>query len=207
MTTIDPYHRLHTGFASRLYGKIYVGPFLILLRFRVNCYLPSSWRDSTQETHTSSEATPRQNSHRPRGRVSRFLEKVKVGANKLRASMSPRDPPNHSPVPPNAYHRASSTSNIELQVAPSGVEVEANTRSTLLETQEAIKYMHPLFGPAISVDSALQGAQEDLNTVDSFQDTYLKPLRIFDDVIGKLADVHPYAKMALGILSWQPKLF
>ncbi|KAG2357399.1 hypothetical protein BDR07DRAFT_372647 [Suillus spraguei] len=134
------------------------------------------WRDSTQETHTSSEATPHQNSHRPRGRVSRFLEKVK-------------DPPNHSPVPPNAYHRASSTSNIELQVAPSGVEVEANTLSTLLETQEATKYMHPLFGPAISVDSALQGAQEDLNTVDSFQDTYLKPLRIFDDVIGKLADV------------------
>ncbi|KAG2361762.1 hypothetical protein BDR07DRAFT_25502 [Suillus spraguei] len=36
--------------------------------------------------------------------------------------------------------------------------------------------------------------------------TYLEPLKIFDNVIGKLADVHPYAKMALGVLSCAAKI-
>jgi hypothetical protein len=38
------------------------------------------------------------------------------------------------------------------------------------------------------------------------EDTYLQSLRIFDDVIEKIADVHPYAKMALGVLSCAAKI-
>ncbi|KAG2040346.1 hypothetical protein BDR03DRAFT_949708, partial [Suillus americanus] len=79
-------------------------------------------RDSTQQTHTSSEGTARGGSHRPRGRVNRFLEKVKSGVNKLRTSRS-RDSRSDSPVPPNVNHeRASSTS---VQAAPSRAQVEA----------------------------------------------------------------------------------
>jgi hypothetical protein len=37
--------------------------------------------------------------------------------------------------------------------------------------------------------SHLQDAQENLDTVDSFQDAYLEPLRIFDNVIGELVNV------------------
>ncbi|KAG2069139.1 hypothetical protein BDR04DRAFT_719073 [Suillus decipiens] len=78
------------------------------------------------------ETTARESSHRPRGRVRRFLEKVKDGANKLK-SVSPRacvisvleynqhciersnDSRSRSLAPPNACHDeyASSTLNIE----------------------------------------------------------------------------------------------
>ncbi|KAG2035681.1 hypothetical protein BDR03DRAFT_961870 [Suillus americanus] len=78
-----------------------------------------SSRGSTQQTHTSSEGTVPESSHRPRGRVGRFLENVKGGVNKLRTSRS-KDSRSHSPVPPNVNHdRASSTS---VQAVPSAVE-------------------------------------------------------------------------------------
>jgi len=66
--------------------------------------------------------------------------------------------------------------------------------------------MYSLSRPVITVTSTGQGAQEDFDTADTFQDTYLQPLRIFDTVIGKIADVHPYAKMALGMLSCAAKI-
>ncbi|KAG2031201.1 hypothetical protein BDR03DRAFT_135037 [Suillus americanus] len=70
----------------------------------------NSSRNSTQQTHTSSEGTARERSHRPRGRVGRFLDKVKNGANKLRVSRS-KDSRSRSPLPPNVNHeRASLTS-------------------------------------------------------------------------------------------------
>jgi len=49
--------------------------------------------------------------------------------------------------------------------------------------------MYSLSRPVITVTSTGQGAQEDFDTADTFQDTYLQPLRIFDTVIGKIADV------------------
>ncbi|KIK33176.1 hypothetical protein CY34DRAFT_725024 [Suillus luteus UH-Slu-Lm8-n1] len=53
-------------------------------------------KDSTRETRTPDEATVRGGSHRPRGKICRFLEKVKGsirnGVNKSRTSIgiSPR---------------------------------------------------------------------------------------------------------------------
>jgi hypothetical protein len=49
--------------------------------------------------------------------------------------------------------------------------------------------MHPLSGPPNTAASAVQDAQDNLDAADNFQDTYLKPLRIFDTVIGEIADV------------------
>jgi hypothetical protein len=77
----------------------------------------------------------------------------------------------------------------QVQAAPSDVEVEADTQSALRDAQQAAQRMHLLSGPAMTVVSVGQGAQGDLDTADGFQDTYLKPLGIFDDVIGKIADV------------------
>ncbi|KAG1859617.1 hypothetical protein DFJ58DRAFT_286078 [Suillus subalutaceus] len=164
-----------------------------------------SSRNSARETRISSEATDRGSLHRHRGRVGRFLEKVRDGASNLRVSRS-KDSRSHSPAPPNVLHQhASSTPNI-LEAAPSDVEWEADTQSALRDAQQAVQRMHPLSGPAITVASIGQDAQADLDAADGFQDTYLEPLRIFDDVIGKIADVHPYAKMALGALSCAAKI-
>ncbi|KAG1878012.1 hypothetical protein DFJ58DRAFT_740600, partial [Suillus subalutaceus] len=87
-----------------------VGPCRTFLHFTISLHTDrqllfamrkgNSSRNSTQETSTSSEATARGSSHRPRGRVGRFLQKVKDGANKLRVSRS-KDSRSHSPAPPN----------------------------------------------------------------------------------------------------------
>ncbi|KAG1869428.1 hypothetical protein DFJ58DRAFT_911289, partial [Suillus subalutaceus] len=167
-------------------------------------------RNSTPDT----EETAPESSHQPHGRVDRFLENtqellhhdetnyvlVKGGFKKLRISRL-KDSPSRSPVPPNEC--ASSTS---VQMAPSGLEMEADTQSALQDTQEAVKHMHSRLGPATTVVSPVQDGQDDLDDVDMFQDTYLEPLRIFDDVIEEIADVHPYAKMALGVLSCAAKI-
>ncbi|KAG2354045.1 hypothetical protein BDR07DRAFT_1382573 [Suillus spraguei] len=116
---------------------------------------------------------PSGSSHRPRSIVRRLIKKAKDGAYKLKPRS--KDSRSNSPAPPNYVHdddeeRASSTPNIE-------------------DAQQAGERMLPLSGPAMIAVSVGQDVQAGLNTADTFQDTYLKPLRIFDDVIGKIADV------------------
>ncbi|KIK33348.1 hypothetical protein CY34DRAFT_715693 [Suillus luteus UH-Slu-Lm8-n1] len=130
-------------------------------------------KSSTQQTNQSSEATASgKGSHRPRSKARRLLGKFK---DKLGFSDS-RSP---SPAP----------SNIEAHAGPSGVEVEDNTQTSLHGAQEAEQRMHSLPEPEIAVASFLQGAQEDLDVLDNFEETYLKPLKIFDAVIGEISNV------------------
>ncbi|KAG2366505.1 hypothetical protein BDR07DRAFT_1373616 [Suillus spraguei] len=103
-----------------------------------------------------------------------------------------KDSLNRSPIPP--------TPNLAVQAAPSAVGVEA-VPSVLQDAQEVASHMHSLSEPATGIVSDVQGAQQGLDSLDNFQDTYLKPLKIFDTVIAEIANVHPYAKMALGVLS------
>ncbi|KAG2336413.1 hypothetical protein BDR05DRAFT_1005889 [Suillus weaverae] len=167
----------------------------------------NSSRDSTQQTHTSNEATAGASSHRPRGRVGRFLQKVKGCVKDCANKSTPRskDSRNRNSVPPNVDHEPppSSTPNIEVQAAPSE---EANIQSALQDAQEAAKRIHPLAGRAITVVSVAQDAPADLDAGYNFQNKYLKLLRIFDSVIGEIADVHPCAKMALGVMSCAAKM-
>ncbi|KAG2054991.1 hypothetical protein BDR06DRAFT_971091 [Suillus hirtellus] len=79
-------------------------------------------------------------------------------------------------------------------------------QSALREANEAAKGMNTLSGRVTSGFSAAQNAPADLADACKFGDTYLQPLRIFDSVIGKLADVHPYVKMTLGLLSSASKI-
>ncbi|KAG2088302.1 hypothetical protein BD769DRAFT_1671077 [Suillus cothurnatus] len=119
------------------------------------------------------------------------LEKFKKGANKLRI---PKDSTSQSPAPLNVHHEhIPSTS-----AAPSGAEMEADTQPALQGTEEVVEHMHSLSGLVTTMVSHLGDTQEDL---DKFQDTYLKPLKIFDTVIGEINNVHPYAKIAQGALS------
>ncbi|KAG2369132.1 hypothetical protein BDR07DRAFT_1371699 [Suillus spraguei] len=158
-------------------------------------------RKGKSSPNTTSEATAPGGSHRPRGKVGQLLKKLKEGAKKLRISHC-------SPEGTCFIEREYPVSLISgVRTAPSVVAVEAGSRSPLQDAQEAAaNRMHSLSGLAMAVDSVLQDAQEDLDDADSFQDTYLEPLRMFDTVIGKLADVHPYTKMALGAISCAAKL-
>lgn len=148
----------------------------------------SKGKSSNQQTLKPTEAKT-SGAHRPRSKARQLLGKFK---NKLGFSDS-RSP---SPAP----------SNIEVQAGPSGVEVDANAQSALQGAQEAEQRMHSLPEPEITVASVLQGAQEDLDVLDNFEETYLQPLKIFDAVIGEISDAHPYAKIALGALSCAAKI-
>ncbi|KAG2113855.1 uncharacterized protein F5147DRAFT_834817 [Suillus discolor] len=91
----------------------------------------------------------------------------------------------------------------------SGVEGTSGPKSAGAELQGAHKaseHMKTFGGHAKSVTSAAANAQAGLAAADDFQTNYLQPLKIFDSAIEKIANVHPYAKMALGVLSAAAKI-
>jgi hypothetical protein len=59
----------------------------------------------------------------------------------------------------------------------------------LQDAKEAVDGMNLLSRPVVSVVSTAKNAPAVLEDVYNVQDTYLHPLKIFDNVIGKLADV------------------
>ncbi|KAG2141430.1 uncharacterized protein EDB93DRAFT_1252575 [Suillus bovinus] len=143
----------------------------------------NSSRDSIQG---SSQVTDPGGSHRPRSKIGQFLKKLKEDTKKLR-TRSKDSRSQVSSAPSSISVLFLNVIAARVQAAPSNVEIEADTESALRA-------------------SVVEGGPEDLDAADEFQDTYLKPLRIFDDVIGKIADLHPYAKMALGVLSCTAKI-
>ncbi|KAG1873644.1 hypothetical protein DFJ58DRAFT_366515 [Suillus subalutaceus] len=90
------------------------------------------------------------------------------------------------------------------QAASSGVEEAPDPQSVhagLRGAREGAENMRQLGKHITSVASAAKDGPAGLADVDNFQTTYLQPLRIFNTVIKNLANVHPYAKVALGALS------
>ncbi|KAG1856394.1 hypothetical protein DFJ58DRAFT_913707, partial [Suillus subalutaceus] len=93
--------------------------------------------------------------------------------------------------------------------ASSGVEGIPDFKSVdakLQDTREHAGNMRLLGGHGKSVASAAEDGSKDLDAADDFQTTYLQPLKNFDTVIENLANVHPYAKMVLGVLSAASKI-
>lgn len=87
----------------------------------------------------------------------------------------------------------------ELQaVGVVGVEVQA--------AREAADNINPLGGRVEKVMLTAKDGPANLDTTDNFSDTYLKPLKIFNSMIDTIANVHPYAKIALGALSCASKI-
>jgi len=78
---------------------------------------------------------------------------------------------------------------VQVQDAPSGPEQGADPQLALHNAKEAVKGMNLLSKPVESGVSAAQNAPAALEDVYNVQDTYLQPLKIFDKVIGELADV------------------
>lgn len=162
---------------------------------------------SPAEARTSSEVTAGGSSGtegRRRGKIRRFLGKVKNVTQKISHS---KDSRGRDPVLPNVDREgAPSTANIEARDVSTGMELGADPRSALQDAQETVKLMTPLSAYVASGQSTVKDSPVDLEAAYNFQDTYLQPLRIFDGVIRTLAEVHPYAKLALSVLSWAAKI-
>ncbi|KAG2142769.1 uncharacterized protein EDB93DRAFT_1105438 [Suillus bovinus] len=127
--------------------------------------------ETSNETNAAAERPGR-----PRGKICRFLGKVTEGVIK----------------------KISAT---HVQDAPPRAETGSDHQSALREANEAARSMNLLSGPVTSAVSTAQNAPTDLEDACNLGDTYLRPLKIFDSVIRELADVHPYAKVVLGLLS------
>ncbi|KIK39900.1 hypothetical protein CY34DRAFT_807748 [Suillus luteus UH-Slu-Lm8-n1] len=161
-------------------------------------------QDSPPKNRAFSEATAGGSSGRRRGKIHQFLGMVKNATKNISHSNVSRS---CDPVLQNIdFEGASSISNIKVQHTLSGVEQDVDPQSALQNAKEAVQLMKPPSGHMTSGASTAQNASADLETAFNFQDTYLQPLRIFDSVIGTLADVHPYAKIALGVLSCASKM-
>ncbi|KAG2159003.1 uncharacterized protein EDB93DRAFT_1100061 [Suillus bovinus] len=87
---------------------------------------------------------------------------------------------------------------------PCGSEETPGSKPVSAELQvahEALEHMKTPLRPAQHAISAVSNAPAGLTAVDNLQTDYLQPLKIFNTAIDKIANVHPYAKMALGVLS------
>jgi hypothetical protein len=78
---------------------------------------------------------------------------------------------------------------VQVQDTSSGVEQCADPQTLLREAKDTVEGMNLLSAPAKSGVSATQNAPADLEAAYGVEDTYLQPLRVFDSVIGSLADV------------------
>ncbi|KAG2134918.1 uncharacterized protein EDB93DRAFT_838509 [Suillus bovinus] len=87
---------------------------------------------------------------------------------------------------------------------PCGMEETPGFKSVSAEIQgahEALEHIKKPLRSAQPAISAVSNAPAGLTAVDDFQTDYLQSLKIFNTAIDKIANVHPYAKMALGVLS------
>jgi len=80
-----------------------------------------------------------------------------------------------------------------VQDAPSGAKQGPDPQMALQNAKQAVRDMNLLSGPVESGVSATQKAPAVLDDAYNVQDTYLQPLKIFDNVIGKLVDVWPHS--------------
>ncbi|KAG6334914.1 hypothetical protein ID866_4175 [Astraeus odoratus] len=73
-------------------------------------------------------------------------------------------------------------------------------RSRMDNAQANVLLMKSISG-ADRVTGALDAVNSGLDQTDVIT-TYLQPLRVFDNVINRISEIHPYAKLALSTLSW-----
>ncbi|KAG2047368.1 hypothetical protein BDR06DRAFT_976793 [Suillus hirtellus] len=140
---------------------------------------------------------------RPRGKICRLLGKVKNGVVKKISSGDKAD----------VLHKRSKFNDSRIrdavQDASTVVQQGADPQSVKKALQDAghgADQMKQIRGYARPVLSAGKKGPAALDSIDSIGTTYLQPLRIFDTVVGTIAEVHPYAKMALGVLSCASKI-
>ncbi|KAG2369752.1 hypothetical protein BDR07DRAFT_1604574 [Suillus spraguei] len=123
--------------------------------------------------------------------------------------------PSTSEIPSGCVNQGASSeepaSASKVQAAPPGVEEGPDPKSVddeLRDARERANNMRLLGKKVISVVSGAKDGPEVLDDVDSIQTTNLplQSLKVFDTVISGLADIHPYAKVVLGVLSAASKI-
>ncbi|KAG2744506.1 hypothetical protein P692DRAFT_20743804 [Suillus brevipes Sb2] len=114
------------------------------------------------EICTHSDATAGESSVRPQNKVSRFMRKVKNSVIKKIVQ--------------------------DALSVEQGVDIQSTNTATR-NASDATDKMNMFSGPGRLAASAGTNGLVDLNKLDKFDATYLKPLKIFDSVIGTLADV------------------
>jgi hypothetical protein len=79
----------------------------------------------------------------------------------------------------------------QVPAASSGAEIPdlQSVDAGLRDAREGVKSMRQLGKHSTAVASAVKDGPEDLDAADNLQTTYLQPLRIFDRVVGELANV------------------
>ncbi|KAG2063732.1 hypothetical protein BDR04DRAFT_1235430 [Suillus decipiens] len=167
----------------------------------------------------SKEATPGDWESLPRSRFRQALQKFK---NVIKKVSKPFKRSRHrTAVVQNADHEVtSSNQNVEdvSRLHPSNGD-KSSTSEHLSDSvnqgapaEPTSKVLNTPPGVEETPDSQLVDAQlrnvrgakdgpKDLPAADDFQTTHLRSIRIFDTVIKGLADVHPYAKVVLGMLA------
>ncbi|KAI6131088.1 hypothetical protein EDD16DRAFT_962365 [Pisolithus croceorrhizus] len=65
----------------------------------------------------------------------------------------------------------------------------------------------PISGIAKGAADAVGVVNTTVSDIQTLSDTYLKPFKVFNQVVSALANVHPYAQAALGILTFTSQLF
>ncbi|KAG2087915.1 aldehyde dehydrogenase family 1 member A3-like protein [Suillus discolor] len=145
------------------------------------------------ETPNDTNTTERRG--RPRGKICRLLGKVKNGVVKKISCSKFNDSRSRDPV------QAQDTSAVVQQGAD-----PQSVNKALQDAGHGADQMNQIWGRARPVLSAGKNGPAALDNIDSIGTTYLQPLKIFDTVIGTIAEVHPYAKMALGVLSCASKM-
>ncbi|KAG1817021.1 hypothetical protein EV424DRAFT_1513365 [Suillus variegatus] len=147
------------------------------------------------DIETPNETNTAERRGRPRGKICRLLGRVKNGVVKKISRSKFNDSRSRNPV------QAQDTSTVVQQDAD-----PQSVNKALQDAGHGADQMNQIWGHARPVLSAGTKGPAALDNIDSIGTTYLQPLRIFDTVIGTIAEVHPYAKMALGVLSCASKI-
>ncbi|KAG6330760.1 hypothetical protein ID866_8329 [Astraeus odoratus] len=82
-------------------------------------------------------------------------------------------------------------------------EIREDMVSKALEdAKSGIEQVQGIPGMAKRYTNVVGAANNTMQQFDTFNATYLQPLQTFNTVVKNISHVHPYAKMALGVLSW-----
>ncbi|KAG1789927.1 uncharacterized protein HD556DRAFT_750281 [Suillus plorans] len=172
-----------------------------------------------------SPRTLRSNQNQPRRGSCQFLRKLKNGLTKKLPKCSKRTRNRTTAVHDVGIEEASSSQQVEdtLHLHPSNDNKHPTTSEipsdsvnqglsgepapqVFPSTCDGTQNMRSLGKHATSMTSAVENAPADLTAADNFEMKYLQRLKIIDGALKKIADVHPYTKMALGMLSAASKI-
>ncbi|KAI6024345.1 hypothetical protein EDC04DRAFT_279907 [Pisolithus marmoratus] len=77
----------------------------------------------------------------------------------------------------------------------------------LSAADQAVSGAKPASRVTMGVIAATNNVNTGFDTIESFSDTYLQPFKVFNAIVTTLSNIHPYAQIALGILTAASQIF